>query len=167
MVRKKQVVTRFAPPQFAPVSLIPRVPPLSRFCTGSFLGLLLCLPDFPLALSGFPSWPSGYSLALSRVFPASGTCGPHRPSLSPTGPPSTLTFTNRAPFDPHSHKPFPGWRPPGGLLRTAASGAAFFGPSPSDCVGPRCGGAIAGRSRPGVVSLGPRWHFLRPACRAR
>ena len=81
--------------------------------------------------------------------------------------PSTLTFTNRAPFDPHSHKPFPGWRPPGGLLRTAASGAAFFGPSPSDCVGPRCGGAIAGRSRPGVVSLGPRWHFLRPACRAR
>lgn len=41
--------------------------------------------------------------------------------------PSTLTFTNRAPFDPHSHKPFPGWRPPGGLIRTAASGAVFFG----------------------------------------
>lgn len=81
--------------------------------------------------------------------------------------PSTLTFTNRAPFDPHSHKPFPGWRPPGGLLRTAASGAAFFGPSPSDCVGPRCGGAIAGRSRPGAARLGPRLRFLWPACRAR
>ena len=52
-------------------------------------------PGFPFGSFRIPFvWPSGYSPALSRVFPASGTCGPHRPSLSPTGPPSTLILTN-------------------------------------------------------------------------
>lgn len=88
----------------------------------------------------------------------------------------------RASFEPHSHQPGP-LRPSfsqtlsglavsgrsfsGGLLRTAASGAAVFGPSPLDCVAPRCGGAIAGRFRPGAACLGPRLRFLWPACRAR
>ena len=177
MVRKNRLLLDLPLPSLPPCRLFPGCRPFPGFVQALFLGYScasrISLWLFPDSLRGLRGilwlFPAFFRLPgpAGPIDPHFHQPGPLRPSLSPTGPPSTLTFTNRAPFDPHSHKPFPGWRPPGGLLRTAASGAAFFGPSPSDCVGPRCGGAIAGRSRPGVVSLGPRWHFLRPACRAR
>ena len=157
MVRKNRLLLDLPLPSLPPCRLFPGCRPFPGFVQALFLGYS-CASRISLWL--FPD-------SLRVAFGVFSGSFPRFSGFRDLRAPSTLTFTNRAPFDPHSHKPFPGWRPPGGLLRTAASGAVFFGPSPSDCVGPRCGGAIAGRSRPGVVSLGPRWHFLRPACRAR
>lgn len=162
MVRKNRLLLDLPLPSLPPCRLFPGCRPFPGFVQAFFLGYscasrisLWLFPDSLRGLRGILRlFPAFFRLPgpAGLIRPSLSLTGPLRPSLSPTGPPSTLILTN----------PF----------RVGALRAVLFGRRPpvrssSGGVGPRSGGAIAGRSRPGAARLGPRLRFLWPACRAR
>ena len=161
MVRKNRLLLDLPLPSLPPCRLFPGCRPFPGFVQALFLGYS-CASRISLWL--FPDSLRGLR-GILRLFPAffrlpgpAGPIDPHfhqpgplRPSFSQTL--SGLAASGRSSSDGGLRAVFFGWRPP---VRSSSGG-----------VGPRSGGAIAGRSRPGAARLGPRLRFLWPACRAR